>query len=119
METDKCWISSQTRPQENRELLGRVRVLEERVWQLEGETRQLESVAGLRDPYSGKRRASRDHLVQQLAQQADTITRLTRQLRLAQVGSFFLPWLYQCTTKFIISFEGINYLSVFTKVCHY
>lgn len=74
-------------------MLGRVRVLEERVWQLEGETRQLESVAGLRDPYSGKRRASRDHLVQQLAQQADTITRLTRQLRLAQVSSFFLPWL--------------------------
>ncbi|KAK4327979.1 hypothetical protein Pmani_001593 [Petrolisthes manimaculis] len=69
---------------ENRELVGRVGVLEERVWQLEGQTRQLESVAGLRDPYSGKRRASRDHLVQQLAQQADTITRLTRQLRLAQ-----------------------------------
>ncbi|XP_063863740.1 uncharacterized protein LOC135102408 [Scylla paramamosain] len=71
---------------ENTELLARVRELEERAWRLEGEARRAESLAGLRDPRSCRRKASRDHLVQTLSRQADTIARLQQQLREAQTG---------------------------------
>ncbi|XP_045137804.1 cilia- and flagella-associated protein 57-like isoform X2 [Portunus trituberculatus] len=69
---------------ENTELLERVRELEERAWRLEGEARRAESLAGLRDPRSCRKKASRDHLVQTLSRQADTIARLQQQLREAQ-----------------------------------
>ena len=74
--------------QENTELLARVRELEERAWRLEGEARRAESLAGLRDPRSCRRKASRDHLVQTLSRQADTIARLQQQLREAQTVSW-------------------------------
>ena len=67
--------------QENSELLARVRELEDRAWRLEEETRQAESLAGLRDPRSCRRKASRDQLVQTLTRQADTIARLQLQLK--------------------------------------
>ncbi|XP_071547435.1 cilia- and flagella-associated protein 57 [Panulirus ornatus] len=71
---------------ENSGLLESVRGLEERAWRLERELRQAESMAGLRDPRSGKRRASRDQLVQTVTQQAETIARLQQELRDALTG---------------------------------
>ncbi|XP_050690279.1 cilia- and flagella-associated protein 57-like [Eriocheir sinensis] len=70
----------------NSELLTRVRELEERSWRLEGEARRAESLAGLRDPRSCRRKASRDQLVQTLSRQADTIARLQIQLKEACEG---------------------------------
>nr|XP_045622870.1 cilia- and flagella-associated protein 57-like [Procambarus clarkii] len=69
---------------ENSELLVSVRTLEDKVWRLEEAVRQAESLAGLRDPRSGRRRASRDQLVQTVTRQADTIARLQEQLRAVQ-----------------------------------
>ncbi|KAG7169532.1 hypothetical protein Hamer_G028788 [Homarus americanus] len=72
--------------QENSDLLGSLRELEDKVWKLERDLRQAESIAGLRDPRSGKRRASRDQLVQTVTRQADTIARLQEQLMMVQKG---------------------------------
>lgn len=73
--------------QENSELLESVRGLEDKAWKLEGELRQAESMAGLRDPRTGRRRASRDQLVQTVTRQAETISRLQEQLRAAMAVS--------------------------------
>ncbi|XP_068201905.1 cilia- and flagella-associated protein 57 [Palaemon carinicauda] len=70
--------------QENSELLESVRQLEERCWRQEEDLKQAESMAGLRDPRSGKRRASRDYLIQTVTRQADTIARLQEQIRVMQ-----------------------------------
>ncbi|KAG7157464.1 hypothetical protein Hamer_G005906 [Homarus americanus] len=70
--------------QENSVLLGSLRELEDKVWKLERNLRQAESIAGLRDPRSGKRRVSRDQLVQTVTRQADTIPRLQEQLMVVQ-----------------------------------
>lgn len=70
--------------QENSDLLSTVKTLESRSWRLEEDLRQAESMAGLRDPRSGRRKASRDLLVQTVTRQADTIARLQDQIRTLQ-----------------------------------
>lgn len=70
--------------QENSDLLSSVKTLESRSWRLEEDLRQAESMAGLRDPRSGRRKASRDLLVQTVTRQADTIARLQDQIRTLQ-----------------------------------
>ncbi|XP_037786500.1 cilia- and flagella-associated protein 57-like [Penaeus monodon] len=69
---------------ENSDLLSSVKTLESRSWRLEEDLRQAESMAGLRDPRSGRRKASRDLLVQTVTRQADTIARLQDQIRTLQ-----------------------------------
>ncbi|KAK7077136.1 hypothetical protein SK128_007451 [Halocaridina rubra] len=70
--------------QENSDLLETVKNLEKRCWHMEEELKQAESMAGLRDPRSGKRRTSRDHLVQIVTRQADMIAKLQDQIRQLQ-----------------------------------
>lgn len=74
-------ITTTTTLQKNSELLTKVRELEERAWRLEGEARRAESLAGLRDPRTCRRKASRDQLVQTVSKQADTIAKLQLQLK--------------------------------------
>ncbi|XP_042865893.1 cilia- and flagella-associated protein 57-like [Penaeus japonicus] len=69
---------------ENSDHLSSLKTLESRCWRLEEDLRQAESMAGLRDPRSGRRKASRDLLVQTVTRQADTIARLQDQIRTLQ-----------------------------------
>ncbi|CAL4139548.1 unnamed protein product, partial [Meganyctiphanes norvegica] len=66
---------------ENSLLLGQVNQMESRVWQVEGQLRQMESINGFTNPRTGRRRADRETLVDTVKKQATTIIIMQDKLR--------------------------------------